>query len=66
MCVIIMNDNLVNGQRDLGATLKRYPFSMILAILSVPAFIFVFAMLLFHTQLNLRNLTTKEYLDEKY
>lgn len=59
MCVIILNDNRVNGQKDLGATLKQYPFSIILAILSVPAIIFVLIMLIFHTHLIVRNLTTK-------
>jgi len=38
----------------------------VFAILSVPALIFVLAMLVFHTHLIFRNLTTKEYLDEKY
>ena len=61
-----MNDNLVNGQKDLGATLKQYPFTIIFAILSPPAIIFVAVMLIFHTHLLFRNLTTKEFLDEKY
>jgi palmitoyltransferase ZDHHC9/14/18 len=66
MCVIIMNDNRVNGQKDLGLTLKQYPFSIVLAILSVPAFLFVGIMLVFHSYLIFCNLTTKEFFDGKW
>jgi len=66
MCVIIMNDNLVNGQKDLGLTLKQYPFTIVLAILSVPAFLFVGIMVFFHTFLIFSNLTTKEFFDGKW
>jgi len=62
MCVMIMNNN--NG--DLGATLAKYPFTIVLAILCVPAFIFVGIMLCFHSYLILKNLTTKEFFDGKW
>jgi hypothetical protein len=62
-----MNNNQVNHVSiDLGTTLKIYPFSIILAILSVPAFIFVGIMLVFHSYLIMKNLTTKEYFDGKW
>lgn len=59
MCVLIMDRNIVNGEKNLGETLKRYPFSIIFAILAVPSFIFVGAMLFFHTYLIFKNITTK-------
>ena len=66
MCVTIMNNNLVNGQYNLGATLSRFPFSMILAILCVPAFLFVGIMVGFHTYIILKNMTTKQFFDGKW
>ena len=59
MCVIILHTNLVNGEKNLGLTLKKYPFSIIISILCVPAFLFVTLMLGFHTYLLFKNLTTK-------
>lgn len=64
---MIMNNNQIkNVNIDLGTTLKTYPFSIILAILCVPAWIFVAIMLVFHSYLIIKNLTTKEYFDEKW
>jgi hypothetical protein len=64
---MIMSNNQINHVSiDLGATLKSYPFSIILAILSVPALIFVAIMLVFHSYLIMKNLTTKEYFDGKW
>lgn len=60
------NNQIKNMQIDLGTTLKTYPFTIILAILCVPAFLFVAAMLFFHTYLIMKNLTTKEYIGEKW
>jgi len=57
-----MNNN--NG--DLGATLAKYPFTIVLAILCVPAFLFVGIMLCFHSYLILKDLTTKEFFDGKW
>lgn len=51
MCVMIMSGN----NADLGSALRRYPFSIVLAILCVPAFVFVAIMLLFHSYLILKN-----------
>lgn len=62
MCVMIMNNN--NG--DLGATLAKYPFTIVLAILCAPAFLFVGIMLCFHSYLILKDLTTKEFFDGKW
>lgn len=59
MNVIIMDQNLVDGEKHLGKTLKKYPLSIVLAILAVPSFIFVGIMLIFHSYLILNNLTTK-------
>lgn len=67
MCVMIMNGSQVSKVNiDLATTLKSYPFSIVLAILSVPAFLFVAIMFCFHTYLILKNLTTKEYFDGKW
>ena len=66
MCVIIMDTNIIDGEVNLGATLARYPLTIVLAILCVPAFIFVAIMLVFHTHLILKNLTTKEFFDKKW
>jgi len=62
MCVMIMSNN--NG--GLGATLGHYPFSIVLALLCVPAFLFVLIMLAFHSYLIFKNLTTKEFFDGKW
>ena len=62
MCVMIMSNN--NG--DLGGVLGRYPFSIVLSILCVPAFLFVAIMLVFHSYLIMKNLTTKEFFDGKW
>lgn len=59
MCVTIMNSDRVDGEKDLGGTLGRYPFTIVLAILCVPPFIFVGIMLVFHTYLILKNVTTR-------
>jgi hypothetical protein len=67
MCIMIMNNNQIKEIKiDLATTLKNYPFSIILAILCVPAFLFVATMLFFHTYLIMKNLTTKEYIGEKW
>lgn len=66
MCVTIMGENQVDGQKNMGLTLKQYPFTIILAILGVPAFLFVGVMLGFHTHLIFRNMTTKEFFDGKW
>lgn len=67
MCVMIMNNSQIKKVNiDLATTLKSYPFSIVLAILSVPAFLFVAIMFCFHTYLILKNLTTKEYFDGKW
>lgn len=59
MVVMIMSSNKPQGITNLGETLKIYPFTIVLSILAVPAFIFVSAMLGLHTYLILKNLTTK-------
>lgn len=67
MCVLIMNNNQIKKVTiDLPTTLRTYPFTIILAILSVPAMVFVLIMLLFHSYLIIKNLTTKEYFDGKW
>lgn len=67
MCILMMNNNQINHVTiDLATTLKTYPFTIILAIICVPAFIFVTVMLVFHTFLIIKNLTTKEYFDDKW
>ena len=66
---MIMNNNgsqINKVSLDLANTLKSYPFSIVLAILSVPAFVFVAIMFCFHTYLILKNMTTKEYFDGKW
>jgi hypothetical protein len=55
-----------NNHGDLGSTLGRYPFSIVLVILCVPAFLFVGIMLCFHSYLIFKNLTTKEFFDGKW
>lgn len=62
MCVTIMS----NRSNSFGDTLKQYPFSIVLAILAVPGFVLVGIMLGFHTHLIVRNMTTKEFIDEKW
>lgn len=67
MCVLIMNENQIKRVTiDLSTTLKSYPFTIIFAILSVPAMLFVLVMLVFHSFLIIKNLTTKEYFDGKW
>lgn len=67
MCIMIMNGNQIKRVSiDLGTTLKEYPFTIILSILVVPFLIFVAAMLVFHSYLIMKNLTTKEYFGEKW
>jgi ABC-type phosphate transport system permease subunit len=63
---MIMSNNTVNGQMNLGSTLGMYPFSIVLAIICVPAFLFVGVMLAFHSYLIFRNMTTKEFFDGKW
>ena len=62
MCVIIMSANDVS----LGDTLAQYPFSIVIAVLCGPAFLFVGIMLTFHSYLIVKNLTTKEFFDGKW
>lgn len=67
MCIMIMKiDQIDNIPVDLGQTLRVYPFAIILAILCVPAFLFVAIMLAFHSYLIMKNITTKEYFDGKW
>lgn len=67
MCILIMNNNQINRVNiDLGTTLRAYPFTIILAILIVPFLIFVAAMLGLHTYLIMKNLTTKEFMNDKW
>lgn len=57
---MIMSNNQINHiSIDLATTLRSYPISMALAIIIVPFFIFVTLMLIFHTFLIMKNLTTK-------
>jgi palmitoyltransferase ZDHHC9/14/18 len=62
MCVFMMNSN----NMDLASTLRSYPFAMILAILCAPAFLFVGVMVSFHSYLIVKNMTTKEFFDDKW
>jgi hypothetical protein len=55
-----------NNNGDLGGTIGKYPFSIVLSILCVPAFLFVAIMLVFHSYLIMKNLTTKEFFDGKW
>lgn len=66
MAVMIMSINKLNGISDLGSTLSRYPLTIVLSILAVPAFIFILAMLCLHTYLIFKNITTKEFMDHKW
>lgn len=67
MCVMILNNNQIKKVSvNIGSTLATYPFSIIFAIISVPAFLFVGAMLAFHSYLIFKNLTTKEFFDGKW
>lgn len=66
MSISIMSLNVTNGISNIGNTLAEYPFSIILAIICVPAFIFVGIMLLFHSFLILKNITTREYFTDKW
>jgi hypothetical protein len=59
MCVTIIDQNRVDGQKDLGLTLAEYPISIVLAILTVIPLVFVGIMLVFHTFLIFKNITTK-------
>lgn len=59
-------DKIDNLPVNLGQTLRAYPFAIILAIVSVPAFLFVGVMLTFHSYLIMKNITTKEYFDGKW
>lgn len=53
------NNTFNNITANFGETLKNYPFSIVFAILAVPTLIFVGAMLVFHTYLIIKNMTTK-------
>lgn len=66
MCIMLMGNNIVNGMSNLGSTLGQYPFSIILAILCVPAFLFVGVMLGFHSYLIFKNMTTREFFDKRW
>ncbi|EFX61308.1 hypothetical protein DAPPUDRAFT_18257, partial [Daphnia pulex] len=67
MCIMIMNNNQIKRVSiDIGTTLRTYPFSIILAILVVPFMIFAAAMLGLHSYLVMKNLTTREYLGDKW
>lgn len=67
MCILIMSNNTLKHQKiDLKETLKSYPFSIVFSIISVPVFIFVGIMLAFHTYLIIKNMTTKEFMTDKW
>lgn len=55
MCIVIM----VRNNSDFGLTLKSFPFTIIFSILTLPAIVFVGAMLGVHTYLLLTDITTK-------
>jgi len=60
------NNSLNNIKLNPAETLKSYPISIIFAILAVPALLFVGAMLFFHTYLIVKNMTTKEFINDKW
>ena len=62
MCIVIM----ANEPQYFGATLATYPMTIVFSILAVPALIFVAVMWGVHTYLLFNDLTTKEFLTDKW
>ena len=66
MCIMIMIGR-EDDSPDFGERLKVYPMSLVLVLLPcLPGLFFVGVMLAFHTYLTINNMTTREYLEEKW
>lgn len=62
MCIVIM----VNEPQDFGGTLRTYPMTIVFCILALPALVFVGVMFAVHTYLIFNDITTKEFLTDKW
>ena len=62
MCILIM----VREPQDFGGTLRSYPMTIVFSILALPALMFVTIMFLVHSYLIANDITTKEFLNDKW